>query len=144
MKFREHRGGYAESMATAVDLTTKEEFIAHLGKVVRKYTQDAATVRFSDLERIDSRNGWRTFYVILDGSGPIGMIDGPPPTSWWPPIKFERYEEPRICICAQGVTKCPAHGEQPAERELCPLCGAVLGYCMEGEYCTKDDCRYAY
>lgn len=89
MKFREHRGGYTESMETCVELNTKEEFLAHLEKVVRKCTQDAATIRFSDLERVDARNGWRTFYVILDGSGPIGMIDGPPPTSWWPPIKFE-------------------------------------------------------
>jgi hypothetical protein len=49
-----------------------------------------------------------------------------------------------LCVCAQGVTKCPRHGDQPAEREMCPRCGkAVLGYCAQGEYCTSDGCGYA-
>jgi hypothetical protein len=52
--------------------------------------------------------------------------------------------EEKSCICAQGITKCPKHGEQPAQRGYCPKCGAVLGYCMEGEYCTKEDCNYAH
>jgi hypothetical protein len=48
------------------------------------------------------------------------------------------------CVCAQGITKCPKHGDQPAERETCPLCKkAVLGYCAQGEYCTSEDCEYA-
>jgi hypothetical protein len=92
MKFREHKGGYAESMATAVELSTKEEFLAHLGKIVRKYTLGSATVRFRDMELADVRDGWRLFYVILDGYGPIGMMDGPPPTAWLPPIEFVREE----------------------------------------------------
>lgn len=53
------------------------------------------------------------------------------------------YDPDAECICAQGVTKCPRHGDQPAEREMCPLCGRhVLGYCAQGEYCTNDDCGY--
>jgi hypothetical protein len=51
-------------------------------------------------------------------------------------------ERRKPCICAQGVTKCPQHGEQPAERGLCPLCGTVLGYCPQGEYCTQEKCKY--
>lgn len=47
-----------------------------------------------------------------------------------------------MCICAQGITKCPKHGNQPAQREICPLCGAVCGHCPEGEYCTKEECKY--
>jgi hypothetical protein len=94
MKFREHRGGYAESMETAVDLDTKEEFVAYLGKIAYKHTKAApATFRFRDTERVDHRNGWRTFNVILDGVGVIGQMDGPPPKEWWPPIKFEFYQE---------------------------------------------------
>lgn len=51
-------------------------------------------------------------------------------------------EQQRVCICAQGVTKCPAHGNQPAKRGLCPLCGSVICYCPQGQYCSKEDCRY--
>lgn len=57
-----------------------------------------------------------------------------------PIVAKERLE----CICAQGVTKCPRHGEQPAERETCPLCNSVLGYCVEGQYCTRESCAYVY
>jgi hypothetical protein len=47
------------------------------------------------------------------------------------------------CICAPGVTECPKHGNQPAARDICPLCEkAVLGYCAEGVYCTDDGCSY--
>jgi hypothetical protein len=54
----------------------------------------------------------------------------------------EPYEE-AICICAQGVSKCPKHGDQPAKRDICPLCEkAVLGYCAAGVYCTSEECRY--
>jgi hypothetical protein len=54
----------------------------------------------------------------------------------------EPYEE-AICVCAQGVTKCPKHGDQPAVRDICPLCNkAVLGYCAQGQYCTSEDCKY--
>jgi hypothetical protein len=48
------------------------------------------------------------------------------------------------CTCAQGVTKCEKHGDQPADREVCPKCGtAVLGYCAAGVYCTSESCQYA-
>ena len=49
------------------------------------------------------------------------------------------------CICApnQGAVKCPKHGQQDANRPLCPECGkAVLGFCAQGEYCTSEDCKY--
>ena len=51
----------------------------------------------------------------------------------------------RKCICQpnQEAVKCPKHGDQGANRELCPQCGKhVLGYCAQGEYCTSDECRY--
>jgi hypothetical protein len=52
---------------------------------------------------------------------------------------------PAKCICLpnQEAVKCPKHGEQSANREMCPQCGKhVLGYCAQGEYCTSDECRY--
>jgi hypothetical protein len=51
----------------------------------------------------------------------------------------------RKCICApnQEAVKCPKHGEQSANRDMCPQCQKhVLGYCAQGEYCTSDDCKY--
>jgi hypothetical protein len=60
------------------------------------------------------------------------------------PEEFIPYEE-RKCICApnQDAVKCPKHGQQDANRELCPKCGThVLGYCAQGEYCTSEDCKY--
>lgn len=53
--------------------------------------------------------------------------------------------ERKCCICApnQEAVRCPKHGEQSANREMCPQCGKhVLGYCAQGEYCTGDDCGY--
>src|ERR1700675_1347961 len=48
-----------------------------------------------------------------------------------------------ICLPNQEAVKCPKHGEQSANRELCPRCKKhVLGYCAQGEYCTSDDCKY--
>ena len=47
-----------------------------------------------------------------------------------------------ICVLNQEAVNCPKHGNQPANREPCPICGTVLGYCAEGEYCTSDTCRY--
>jgi hypothetical protein len=76
---------------------------------------------------------------------PHAIQDAPP---WhWELRLYGELEEPEveaICICDQGVTKCPKHGDQPAVRDICPLCGkAVLGYCAAGEYCTSETCRYA-
>lgn len=53
--------------------------------------------------------------------------------------------EKRVCVCKpnQEAVKCPKHGQQDANRPICPECGkAVLGFCVEGEYCTSEDCKY--
>lgn len=92
MKFREHRGGLIESMKTLVELNTRREFSHHLGKVVRKIVpKEACTIRFVEYG-FDTRIGWDTYLVILDGQGPIGMLNGPPPISWFP-VEFA-YGEP--------------------------------------------------
>ena len=88
MKFREHRGGLAESMETVVELNTRKEFCDHLSKIARKFVPEGEfTISFSEYS-FDTRIYWDTFLVILNGCGPIGMLDGPPPRSWWPPVEF--------------------------------------------------------
>jgi hypothetical protein len=57
--------------------------------------------------------------------------------------ELEELEVEAPCVCAQGVTKCPKHSDQPAVRDICPLCNkAVLGYCAQGVYCTDENCKY--
>lgn len=79
MKFREHRGGLAESMATVVELNTKEEFVAHMRKQAERFgVKGEFTLRFED-GSYDERIGWNTVTVVLEGTGVLGMLDGPPP-----------------------------------------------------------------
>ena len=93
MKFREHRGGLEESMATVVELNSKKEFCDYVGKLARRIVPlEECTLSFREYG-FDSRIGWDTYLVVLDGHGPIGMLDGPPPVEWWPPVEFV-YGEP--------------------------------------------------
>lgn len=79
MKFREHRGSLAASMRTIVELNTKEEFTAHIRKVVKPFVGDGKfTLRFKPYG-YDERIGWDTVLIVLEGHCPIGMADGPPP-----------------------------------------------------------------
>jgi len=76
-KFRQHRGGYAESMATVVNART----FADLDRIVNGFlagpsTKGRITVKpYSS--GVDSRNGWDTHVVMLDG-GVVGFTDGMP------------------------------------------------------------------
>jgi hypothetical protein len=79
MKFRFHRGGYTESMATEVEVQSMQELRDH---VVSKFSAVTPTdIRFEHTV-FDSRNGWDTWYVIAKfGNNPedkevvIGMSD---------------------------------------------------------------------
>ncbi len=76
-KFRQHRGGYTESMATAVDAST----LADLERIVGEFlagpsTKGRITVR-SYSRGYDPRNGWDTHLVMLDNNV-VGFSDGMP------------------------------------------------------------------
>jgi hypothetical protein len=66
-KFRYHRGGYAESMATEVPCANVLELFALVG------TEDIIIRPYGG---IDQRNGWDTYIVLVSGS-PVGFTDGP-------------------------------------------------------------------
>jgi hypothetical protein len=81
MKFRYHRGGFAESMATQVEI---EPTIEALRKVLTDnfaaLVQDDSVVLdppvvkpYSD--NLDERNGWKQTNIVLLAGTPIGFTD---------------------------------------------------------------------
>jgi len=80
MKFREHRGGYAESMATVIELPDRAALVAHVQKLLALYP--GALLVTNERLRVekyifDARNGWHTHIVTLDGYGVLGFTNGP-------------------------------------------------------------------
>ena len=81
MKFREHRGGLAESMETLVEVDSKRALVAHIQKLLSPYR---VTVADDDVQASlygssgDGRIGWEKVYVVtVNGYGVIGFSDGP-------------------------------------------------------------------
>jgi hypothetical protein len=81
MKFRAHRGGLAESMATVIEVQTRAE--------LEKYIVDTSAPFERQLRSLiaenglyvrpygyDERIGWDTHIVILQGYGVLGFTDG--------------------------------------------------------------------
>lgn len=88
MKYRDHRGGLAESMQTVVELNTEDEFMVHM---LKRTGPKGGGISFTH-QGYDNRIGWDTYNVLLDGQA-IGMTDGPPTFLAGAGIKFE-YGEP--------------------------------------------------
>lgn len=77
MKFREHIGGFTESMKTTVEIADLNE-LKQLLQV--KYEHEIERIIFKDMG-VDDRNGWNTFMVCVDFVGltpayPVGWSDG--------------------------------------------------------------------
>ena len=75
-KYRDHRGGLAESMETVQKLESKDDLVNYLQSKVNEY--DPAV----DCSKIiikpygyDSRINWDTHIVTLDGYGVFGFTD---------------------------------------------------------------------
>jgi hypothetical protein len=82
MKFREHRGGYDDSMATAVDVADRVALVAHIKGLLApfKFRGDidaGLLVSPYGWGEIDPRNGWHTHIVTLLDYGVLGFTDGP-------------------------------------------------------------------
>jgi hypothetical protein len=89
MRFREHRGGLAESMETAIEVATRDDLIAHLRAVLAPWptAPDPAAIICEPYSGEDRRIGWaQTYIVTLPGYGVLGFADGPlpEPTRPWP------------------------------------------------------------
>lgn len=86
MKFREHRGGLAESMATVIDVADRAALVAVIERLLAPFHFTRAQIDAglnvepygcSGLPLLDLRNGWRTYIVTLYEYGVIGFTDGP-------------------------------------------------------------------
>lgn len=81
MKFREHRGGLAESMATVVELPDRAALLEHCRTLLACWpiappvTDEALQVGGHVI--FDARTGWHTHIVLLKGLGVLGFTDGP-------------------------------------------------------------------
>lgn len=78
MKFREHRGGLSESLATMVTLADRPALVEHCRglNLVGCPTFDYSDLRIETHSGADSRIGWKeTFIVSIDGFGFIGFTD---------------------------------------------------------------------
>jgi hypothetical protein len=77
MKFREHRGSLAASMATVVALDgTRADLARHLRRILDPFfcfTDDDITVK---PYAFDLRVGWDTHIVTVRGYGVAGFSDG--------------------------------------------------------------------
>ncbi len=80
MKFRFHAGGYNESMATAFECSSTVKALKQ--SIRRRNPFPFVSNDFKNIvvkpygTGIDSRNGWDTHIVLIDGY-PIGFTDGP-------------------------------------------------------------------
>ncbi len=76
-KFREHRGGLAESLETTVEVQTKAELAAHMRSKISPFgfffEDDDLTV---EPYGFDDRIGWDTYIVQIDGYGVAGFTNG--------------------------------------------------------------------
>jgi len=72
MRFREHRGTLADSMATVVEVADRAALVAH----VENLLGHAADIEVKPYGGVDQRNGWDTYIVTLAGYGVLGFTDG--------------------------------------------------------------------
>jgi hypothetical protein len=70
MKYRDHRGGLAESMETVREIEPTIDALA----VILKVPSSAITVE--KYGGYDERIGWDTYLVCVEGQ-PVGFTDGP-------------------------------------------------------------------
>lgn len=88
LKFREHRGGLAESMATVIEVPDRAALVAHVKKMLAPFYfggdieagLNVEPYGCSGLPLLDLRIGWQTYIVTLKGYGVLGFTDGPCPS----------------------------------------------------------------
>lgn len=77
MKYRDHRGGLNDAMATAQEFTNISQLKAHLSNI---FNEKIVEIKF-EYACYDDRIGWDTYYVCIKLKndkefGAVGMSDG--------------------------------------------------------------------
>lgn len=78
MKFRFHRGGFTESMATAVEVNSMAELQAHIQSQYADANIPPTNIRIEFYHPNDPRSGWGETWLVVgtfgvNGDIPIGM-----------------------------------------------------------------------
>lgn len=78
MKFREHRGGLAESMATMVEMDDPFLILRHIRRLFPKVREIEAHPYACGSDGRDDRIGWTNVHIVTSpGFGVLGFTDGP-------------------------------------------------------------------
>lgn len=99
VKYRDHRGGYDDSMATLQEFETRADLVKYLTTDLNRFGVELRDdmVMIAPMARYpDQRNGWDTHLVILQRYGVVGYTDGnfpvvvpdPEPTGDADPLAF--------------------------------------------------------
>jgi hypothetical protein len=75
IKFRPHRGGFAESMAEVREFATDQELMNHI-KTSMLFSPCDNFVMLIKPYIYDDRNGWDTHIVMVKDYGVAGFTDG--------------------------------------------------------------------
>ena len=77
MKFRLHRGGLDESLATTTEVESRDDLIAFLKKDLGLFGIAVSEENFRvAYYGYDERIGWDTYIVTIEGYGVAGFTDG--------------------------------------------------------------------
>lgn len=77
-KYRDHRGGLAESLATMVVVDSRAELVEYLRRALSPFFVSVTPDKVKILPYcVDARIGWDTHIVTIDGYGVAGFTDGP-------------------------------------------------------------------
>jgi hypothetical protein len=77
MKFRQHKGGLEESMATVVELKNRDELTGYIRGLLYSWPSVKADAELISVELYegngDPRIGWKEVYIVtLEGYGVLG------------------------------------------------------------------------
>lgn len=77
MLFRQHRGGFKESMDTVQELDNSKEALINKLNEILKDSSISATLDNVAINNysFDKRNNWETFAVSIKGYGVIGFVN---------------------------------------------------------------------
>jgi len=78
MKFREQRGGLAESMETLIELPDRASLVSHCQKLLAssQFVFDPTKLKVEPYGGEDSRIGWKSTHIVtIEKYGVIGFTD---------------------------------------------------------------------